>query len=259
MICVVYKLYNILSVLNFLKMNRTPQCKKCERKFSTASNLEKHLKKKIPCNRVLKCEKCEKVFKYESEFKKHQDRKTPCEPIQGDPTKETPENTCHFCYKKFKSKYILKNHHNVCKIKNGGIALLFNEVKKLEQHVKELELENKNNEKNIQRIKELELENKNLKENCNNNYTGCVYFINIENTTKFKIGYTKHKPESRLSNLQTGCPEKLILFRYVMCNDPIKLEKYLHECFDDNKIRGEWYNMDHDDVEKLSEFLKNDS
>ena len=171
MICVVYKLYNILSVLNFLKMNRTPQCKKCERKFSTASNLEKHLKKKIPCNRVLKCEKCEKVFKYESEFKKHQDRKTPCEPIQGDPTKETPENTCHFCYKKFSGKQALNRHYNICKIKNGGMVLLFNEVKRLKEQIEVLQSAQKTTVQGNQNVQNIETQNIETQNIANHNNT----------------------------------------------------------------------------------------
>lgn len=58
-------------------------------------------------------------------------RKTPCEPIAGDPTKNTPPNTCHFCYKKMKNKYNLRNHFDTCKIKNGGMNILFDEIKKM--------------------------------------------------------------------------------------------------------------------------------
>lgn len=119
-------------------MNTTIECKKCGTKFGTIQNLENHTKKKIPCDRVLKCEKCNKIFKHKGHLNTHMNRKTPCEPIQGDPTKQTPENACHFCYKKFKSKYSLKNHFNVCKIKNGGMALLFKKVERLEKENKEM-------------------------------------------------------------------------------------------------------------------------
>ena len=109
------------------------ECKKCGIKFGSFQNLEKHLNKKIPCNRTLKCEKCNKIFKHKGHLNSHMNRKTPCEPIQGDPTKKTPENACHFCYKKFKSKYNLKKHFNICKIKNGGMGLLFKKVERLEK------------------------------------------------------------------------------------------------------------------------------
>lgn len=119
-------------------MNVSLKCEKCKIKFGTIQNLENHLKKKIPCDRILKCNKCDKTFNHKGHLTAHQNRKTPCEPIQGDPTKRTPENACHFCYKKFKSKYSLKNHFGVCKIKNGGMALLFKKVERLERENKEM-------------------------------------------------------------------------------------------------------------------------
>jgi hypothetical protein len=70
--------------------------------------------------------------------------------IHGDPTKKTPPNTCHFCYLKFKNKYNLKKHFKTCKIKNGGMEILFktiNELKSdnvaLKQEVKQLKTETK--------------------------------------------------------------------------------------------------------------------
>jgi hypothetical protein len=115
-----------------------PVCAKCEKKFSAFQKLENHLNKKIPCDRVMKCDKCDKIFNRRNDLIKHQNRKTPCELIQGDPTKHTPDGSCQFCYKKFKSKYSLKNHYNICKIKNGGMALLFKKVEMLERENKEM-------------------------------------------------------------------------------------------------------------------------
>ena len=106
-----------------------PKCVKCDTVFSTATNLQKHMNKKIPCYKTLQCDKCNKIFNHRGAFKKHQNRKTPCEPIQGNPILQTPENTCHFCYRTFKNKYNVKNHFNVCRIKNGGMALLFEKIK----------------------------------------------------------------------------------------------------------------------------------
>jgi hypothetical protein len=75
----------------------------------------------------------------------HMNRKTSCKPIQGDPTKQTPPNTCNFCYKKLKNKKTLTNHFKTCKIKNGGMDKLFKTIHdmqtrltKYEQEVKEL-------------------------------------------------------------------------------------------------------------------------
>lgn len=114
-------------------------CKKCNRKFGAIQTLERHLKKKIPCDRVLKCEKCNKEFKRLNDLTKHRNRKTPCEPIKGDPTIKVGSNTCIYCRKVFKSKYNVKAHLDVCKIKNGGMEILFDEVKRLKEKVKDLE------------------------------------------------------------------------------------------------------------------------
>lgn len=113
------------------------KCGRCDKVFSTITNLQKHMKKKIPCYRSLSCSKCNKLFSHRSSFNKHISRKTPCEPIQGNPILNTPKNSCHFCYKKFKNKYNLKNHFNVCKIKNGGMMILFKKVKQLEGKIKD--------------------------------------------------------------------------------------------------------------------------
>jgi len=119
--------------------NNPLMCKMCRKIFGTIQALERHHKRKIPCNRILKCMDCGKVFKQISHLKRHKNRKTSCKFIHGDPTIRVDEKTCIYCRKIFKSKYNVKKHHNVCKIKNGGMNILFDEVKRLKQKVKELE------------------------------------------------------------------------------------------------------------------------
>lgn len=57
-------------------------CVKCGKEFSTKSNLNQHLKRKIPCDKTtnLDCKKCNKVFFSEFNLKRHLNRKTPCIP-----------------------------------------------------------------------------------------------------------------------------------------------------------------------------------
>jgi hypothetical protein len=78
------------------------------------------------------------IFKQKSHLQRHQNRKNSCEPITGDPTKNTPPDTCHFCYRKFAHKQSLQNHFNICKIKNGGMELLFKKIEILTNEVKQL-------------------------------------------------------------------------------------------------------------------------
>jgi hypothetical protein len=146
------------------------QCKLCDRIFGTLQKLERHMKRKISCNRILKCEKCNKEFKQIGHLKKHQDRKTLCEPIQGDPTIKVGPNTCIYCRKVFKSKYNVKSHLSICKIKNGGMELLFDEVKRLKEQVKQLE---KTQPKKVQNITNIE--------NQNNNHFGHTFNFNFVN------------------------------------------------------------------------------
>jgi len=124
-------------------MENTKKCKRCNKVFSTIGNLDKHSKKARMCNKIIQCNKCNKMFKYNSDLLKHQNRKTPCDPIQGDPTKQTPKNTCHFCYKKLSTKQSVRRHFNTCKIKNGGMALLFKKVQQQDEKIKQIEKENK--------------------------------------------------------------------------------------------------------------------
>ena len=209
-------------------------CKKCDRKFGTFQKLERHMNRKIPCDRVLKYERCNKVFTQMCHLKKHQGRKTPCEPIQGNVAVKSDTNECVYCHKIFKSKYNVKAHYNICRIKDADPEILFMEITKLKE------------------------ENKKLKDGlkASSSDFGIVYFVNAENTSMFKIGYTKQSIDKRLSGLQTGCPMKLLIYRTVSCVDPNILERYLHECFNDKKIRGEWFDVTDDEVDNLADFLQ---
>jgi hypothetical protein len=127
-----------------------PTCTKCNQAFQTPYGLEVHMRRKIPCDRVLKCGKCNKIFKKTSNLKQHLARKTPCEPVQGNMLGEITNNKCRYCGRTMKNKYILTKHYTTCKIKNGGMEMLFarieaqqNENKQLAKRVEELEVKSK--------------------------------------------------------------------------------------------------------------------
>jgi hypothetical protein len=147
-------------------------CKKCHRKFGAIQTLDRHLKKKIPCDRELKCKKSNKEFKLKANLLRHQNRKTPCEPIQGDPTIKVGPDTCIYCRKVFKSKYNVTAHLGVCKIKNGGMEILFDEVKRLKEKVKDLE---KKHPPQIQNT------TNNIENQTNNNHFGHTFNFNFIN------------------------------------------------------------------------------
>ena len=68
-----------------------------------------------------------------------------------------------------------------------------------------------------------------------------VYLIKNQNTSAVKIGCSKN-PRKRLGQLQTGCPDKLILLHQIECNKrPAKhLEKRIQSWFKKGSLRGEW-------------------
>jgi hypothetical protein len=84
---------------------------------------------------------------------------------------------------------------------------------------------------------------------------GYMYFIRSGDTNRFKIGITKRHPKKRMVNLQTGNPELLTLHRYIKCGDSRAYEAYLHECFKEKNIRGEWYNMTEGEIDDLIDFI----
>jgi hypothetical protein len=160
-------------------------CKTCKKKFSTIGNLERHQKRKTLCYENIECERCFKTFDKLSSLKRHVGRKTPCEPIQGNPLEKTPENTCHFCYKKMSSIQNLKRHFNTCEIKNGGMALLFNKVTQLTKMNKEI----------MDELKTLRKENKQPTQNGNDN-TINTYINSPHNNTTLNFhmeGYDSEK------------------------------------------------------------------
>jgi hypothetical protein len=78
------------------------------------------------------CFSCNKSFRNPSDLARHKIRKTPCL-IQDIPDNDTAENRCKFCNKAFATKYTLKKHYSRCKIKNNGIGILFNKIRRDEE------------------------------------------------------------------------------------------------------------------------------
>lgn len=66
-----------------------------------------------------------------------------------------------------------------------------------------------------------------------------VYFVRHGETGPIKIGHTAGNPHSRISTLQTGAPEELLLL--VAVPGGAAEEAMLHERFAALRVRGEWF------------------
>lgn len=84
-----------------------------------------------------------------------------------------------------------------------------------------------------------EEEKRRKKPNFTNEEIGQVYLINEEGTKFYKIG--RAKSESRVKELQTGNPRKLILVHRIKVKKPGEVEYLLHSEMYHCQIRGEWF------------------
>jgi len=81
-----------------------------------------------------------------------------------------------------------------------------------------------------------------------NKYTGHVYIIRIKDDI-YKIGQTQNLPK-RLKTLKSQFPEEILLYRSIESKDIILLEYLLHKAFDYAKIKGEFFKIKIEDLNK---------
>lgn len=81
--------------------------------------------------------------------------------------------------------------------------------------------------------------------------SGYVYVVKNE-SNKFKIGYTRSSIEKRIASLQTASNELIELFFYFIKEEPDVFEKELHSIFSEKRIRGEWFELDDNDIKKIA-------
>lgn len=88
----------------------------------------------------------------------------------------------------------------------------------------------------------------------------CIMFIYLIGTeVKQKVGFTNNL-KRRLSQLQTGSPEKLTLHHYIEVPDKImsvkELEKIIHHELSHKRTHGEWFKMDIEFGKKFLTFME---
>jgi len=81
-----------------------------------------------------------------------------------------------------------------------------------------------------------------------------VYFI--WDGLHFKIGITVRKVQKRVTQLQTGSSRTLTVHDTILTENPRRLEKYLHDVYKEQHVRGEWFAITADEVNSIVKFLK---
>lgn len=80
-----------------------------------------------------KCYNCGKVFRDEHNFKRHKERKTACLIREIHENDLKNPNRCIYCNKILSKKEHLTRHHKTCKVKNGGLNVLYDKTRYEEQ------------------------------------------------------------------------------------------------------------------------------
>ena len=76
-----------------------------------------------------------------------------------------------------------------------------------------------------------------------------VYLIEDQGSDNyFKIGATRGKLEKRLKTLQTGNGNEIRMHSFYETEFPFQLEKMLHLKFGNARKKGEWFEMNCDDI-----------
>lgn len=81
---------------------------------------------------------------------------------------------------------------------------------------------------------------------------GYVYIFKSE--LGYKIGYTQRTPEKRLKEF-SKLPYKIDLYHSTKVENPRRIEKQLHQVYENYNINGEWYDLSDDDLIKIKLFL----
>lgn len=81
------------------------------------------------------------------------------------------------------------------------------------------------------------------------NKKGFLYVVT--NGAFYKIGVTVN-PVRRMHDLQISSPERLSFISLIQTDDFEKLERKLHNMFNDKRMEGEWFNLDKKDLEYIA-------
>lgn len=95
-----------------------------------------------------------------------------------------------------------------------------------------------------------------MKNNIKNN--GCVYFFKHNGLSPIKIGFSQNEsPFDRFIQFKTYAPFGATIVNFVICENPLLVEKYLHDKFNIFRLEGEWFNIEENILKSEILYLKN--
>lgn len=82
---------------------------------------------------------------------------------------------------------------------------------------------------------------------------GTVYLLTENGDCDvYKIGVTRGTIKNRLKKLQTGNANPLVCVKSFYSSRPYKLEKMLHGYFNNERMEGEWFLLDKNQVSQFT-------
>ncbi len=95
------------------------------------------------------------------------------------------------------------------------------------------------------------------RERIDSKIVGCIYLIRCGDSNYYKIGQSRRAFANRLAMLQVGCPYNLELMFALKVTGYLAAEHDLHERYDLQHVRGEWFELSPEDVADIQEYLTN--
>jgi len=87
---------------------------------------------------------------------------------------------------------------------------------------------------------------------------GCVYFFRHIGLSPVKIGFSSNEsPLKRFEQFKTYAPYGAEILGFIMTKESKELETALHVKFSSNRLKGEWFEISKEDIDKVVSFYSN--
>jgi len=216
------------------------ECYRCKYITNFKFNIKKHLNRLIICKAkyndidINECKECIlKGISYEEYITEINNN--------SNNNNNDYNYNCKYCNKLYKYSQSLYRHLKTCKVKNGELTILKEELENKDNELENIKNEFENmkeelNEKD-EELKNIKRELENIKFENNNktieDNNGIVYLIQpaeLINTNCYKVGCSKSQTDKRLRSYNKGY--KLLFIS--QCQNPFKIEELIKTEFNNN-------------------------